>query len=52
MDDTSALERSEEKESMAITSKGEEVPAEQWRRWQHDFGNQPVSGRVETQGRV
>lgn len=39
MDDTFTLERSEEDVSMAITSKGEEVPAEQWRRRQQDFGN-------------
>jgi len=52
MDDTITFKRSEEDVSMAITSQGEEVQAEQWWRRQQDCGNQPVSGRVETQGRV
>jgi hypothetical protein len=52
MDHTSTVKRSEEDVSMAITSQGEGFPAGQWQRRRHDFGNQPVSGGVETQGRV
>ena len=52
MDDPYTVKRSEEDVSMAITSQGEEVQAEQWRRQRQYCSNQPVPGGVETQGRV